>query len=432
MKSSFNNHLRTSLENHTVKYNPAHWDDLESKLNAIDAAKSTSSAGKKILLLAAAVVVIAGVTYLFMHNNSEINKTENNPPLLQPPPSDHESFKTVVDLKTTNEIVNNRVETKEVEISSAKIISENVNNQSAEAASEMKSEVIEKKEYTSVSDKNTEDKIIPSVQSDASSISAPSAGFRCSKNMICLGGQVQFFSDNNSIPCTYQWDFGDGEFSSDPNPIHIYKDPGNYNVKLRVVSKKDNKSDEQVVKNILTVHPIPSIDISASVSAENYSVVNFEAKGEDVLTWNWDFGDKQSSYEQSPSHSFNKKGNYQVMVTVKNKFACSTSVTKNVYIEHDFNLLAPSGFSPNGDGLNDTWLPAALVNGDYIFNLTIFDKAGNVAYVASDKSRPWDGRNAKTGYFAKMGEMYLWKATVQEGNGKVSSYDGYIVIADGK
>jgi len=426
MKSLFNNHLKASLENHKVEYNPAHWADLESRLNAIDAAKSTSGAGKKILLSSAAVIVVAGLTYFFINNQSETNKKDNTSAQLQTISLSDETTSLPVNINanTSQESANTPVEINLANHSSGKIISENVKDETLVVA--------EKKEQPIVSNNIPENKINTSVQPEVAAVQPPSASFHCNKNMVCLGSQVQFTNDNNPVPCTYQWDFGDGEFSSDPNPVHIFKDPGAYNVKLRVVSKKDNKADEQAIKNILIVHPIPSIDISTSASAENYSVVNFEGRSEDAITWNWDFGNKKTSSEQSPSHSFNKKGNYQVVLTAKNKFGCSASYNKNVYIEHDYNLLAPSGFSPNGDGLNDTWIPASLVSGDYIFNLTIFDKAGNVAYITSDKMRPWDGRNAKTGYFAKMGEMFLWKATVQEGNGKVSTYDGYIIIADSK
>lgn len=32
----------------------------------------------------------------------------------------------------------------------------------------------------------------------------------------------------------YSWDFGDGSYSSDATPRHLYKSPGKYNVKLRI------------------------------------------------------------------------------------------------------------------------------------------------------------------------------------------------------
>src|SRR5262249_46024059 len=29
--------------------------------------------------------------------------------------------------------------------------------------------------------------------------------------------------------CSYRWDFGDGEVSLEPNPTHLYREPGQYN-----------------------------------------------------------------------------------------------------------------------------------------------------------------------------------------------------------
>jgi gliding motility-associated-like protein len=50
----------------------------------------------------------------------------------------------------------------------------------------------------------------------------------------------------------------------------------------------------------------------------------------------------------------------------------------------------PTGFSPNGDGINDE----LLVRGrgvDYI-NLKIFDRIGEKVFETSDLDKGWDGR----------------------------------------
>jgi len=42
--------------------------------------------------------------------------------------------------------------------------------------------------------------------------------------------QVQYKPDN----CRFQWDFGDGLTSNELNPIHVFKDPGEYTIKLTI------------------------------------------------------------------------------------------------------------------------------------------------------------------------------------------------------
>lgn len=43
----------------------------------------------------------------------------------------------------------------------------------------------------------------------------------------------------------YEWDFGDGTTSTDPNPVHEYKSSGNYAVKLTATKGKKSTSSEQ-------------------------------------------------------------------------------------------------------------------------------------------------------------------------------------------
>jgi PKD repeat protein len=56
-------------------------------------------------------------------------------------------------------------------------------------------------------------------------------------------GTIQFqgTATGGETPYTWHWDFGDGETSTLQNPVHKYKNPGSYNVKLSVT---DNESKE--------------------------------------------------------------------------------------------------------------------------------------------------------------------------------------------
>jgi PKD repeat protein len=63
----------------------------------------------------------------------------------------------------------------------------------------------------------------------------------------------------------YNWDFGDGLQSSHKSPTHIYTNDGttdlSFNVTLKVVSS-EGCENEGVLRNAVTVHPIPTIDFN--------------------------------------------------------------------------------------------------------------------------------------------------------------------------
>lgn len=101
-------------------------------------------------------------------------------------------------------------------------------------------------------------------------------------------------------------------------------------------------------------------------------------------------GEYQYTLDGEPYGSVNKfiiykSGTYTVTVTDKN--GCTATATR--YFEY-IDVCIPNHFTPNGDGINDTWAPGCTIN---YKNLTfdIFDRYGRVIckYKLGQK---WDGR----------------------------------------
>jgi hypothetical protein len=64
---------------------------------------------------------------------------------------------------------------------------------------------------------------------------------------------------------TYSWDFGDGQTSSEPNPVHVYEDGGYYDVTLSVTGGTGTASDEEQLAIALT----PYVLLTGGPTAEN-------------------------------------------------------------------------------------------------------------------------------------------------------------------
>jgi PKD repeat protein len=62
---------------------------------------------------------------------------------------------------------------------------------------------------------------------------------------------VTFLDLSSGFPSSREWDFGDGTGSTEPNPIHIYENPGRYSVTLTVVN--DAGTDSMVQEDFITV-----------------------------------------------------------------------------------------------------------------------------------------------------------------------------------
>ena len=69
---------------------------------------------------------------------------------------------------------------------------------------------------------------------------------------------------------------------------------------------------------------------------------------------------------------------------------CGTA-SDDVFIRVYKKIIIPNAFSPNGDGINDTWLIEAL--NTYPESVTnVFNRYGQLVYRSAGYAKPWDGR----------------------------------------
>ena len=72
---------------------------------------------------------------------------------------------------------------------------------------------------------------------------------------------VQFTDLSTRGAERWEWDFGDGEFSSTQNPEHVYNDPGGYTVRLKVSAPGGVTSTKEIEDFIVVEDPINSLRI---------------------------------------------------------------------------------------------------------------------------------------------------------------------------
>lgn len=130
---------------------------------------------------------------------------------------------------------------------------------------------------------------------------------------------VQFYA--NSIGATsWLWDFGDGSTSTLANPLHVFQNPGNYNVTLTISNGVCTLFYDPPPFDFGTpdLTPIDGGNPGDPVVQRGCAPLNvqFTNMVPGSVTWLWDFGDGQSSTEQFPSHLYNSPGIYNVSLTV--------------------------------------------------------------------------------------------------------------------
>jgi M6 family metalloprotease-like protein len=119
---------------------------------------------------------------------------------------------------------------------------------------------------------------------------------------------------------TFSWDFGDGENSSSPDPVHAYEAPGTYAWSLTVSTQQGTTCTKSGSITVAIGCAI-ACDAVASATGGVGVPVPFEASSTlfgctGSPTYEWAFGDGDTSAEQNPSHTYSATGAYTWSVTV--------------------------------------------------------------------------------------------------------------------
>jgi len=99
---------------------------------------------------------------------------------------------------------------------------------------------------------------------------APIADFIASPVVIVEGESVQFTDQSANSPTSWSWDFGDGESSTQQNPVHTFNSPANYTVSLTVTN--NSGSDNETKTDFIKVSPHDTRDIVFN-SALSYGLI---------------------------------------------------------------------------------------------------------------------------------------------------------------
>ncbi|MCH7398617.1 gliding motility-associated C-terminal domain-containing protein [Belliella sp. DSM 107340] len=154
--------------------------------------------------------------------------------------------------------------------------------------------------------------------------------------------------------------------------------------------------------------------------------VQFESKiGDEFITWDWDFGDGTTSVERSPVHTFENSGLFDVKLTAYNIFGCATVEVNSIQVDAQTELLVmPNAFSPNGDGLNDKFVP--VMKGISSFEMNIFNHWGEHIYgEAGLEINGWDG--FFKGSLLPQGN-YVYKVTYTLPDGEIINKTGGVAL----
>jgi len=161
------------------------------------------------------------------------------------------------------------------------------------------------------------------------------ADFSADPLEVDIAQSVTFTDKSVGDVTEWTWNFGDGNTSTEQNPVHQYAANGMFTVKLTI--NRDSASSETTTKTkIAYIKVKPYADFSyhasatcspcmdsnshiyytcppCSVIAPPYTTHFHDKSGGDNLTYSWNFGDATTSTDENPVHDYEKIGRRAVL-----------------------------------------------------------------------------------------------------------------------
>ncbi len=153
---------------------------------------------------------------------------------------------------------------------------------------------------------------------------------------VCANNNTYFYDSSINPPdgsvTFWYWDFGDGGNSNIQNPVYIYTSEGIVVVTLTITTNTgctDSKIDT------IQVYPSPIVNFTSTKVCLNLAsdfTDNSSISSGNIILWQWDFGDGDSSSIQNPSHTFLSSGTHNVTLTLTSDKGCVSSITNDVVV----------------------------------------------------------------------------------------------------
>ncbi len=199
----------------------------------------------------------------------------------------------------------------------------------------------------------------------------------------------------------FHWDFGDGNISGVPSPVHQYAQAGNFMITIEATLNNNCRTLSSLELEV-PVSPEASFEVASLCPGKPLLITNTSLiTPYSTSPYNWFLNGTWQSSAESPELIPGEPGGSLVTLVVTDQFNCADSVSKWVMMTdadscHDqfTEPWVPVAFTPNGDGLNDIFQPVFNIQPGFL-NITITDRYGKLVY----EGRGWDGGDCPQGIY---------------------------------
>lgn len=140
----------------------------------------------------------------------------------------------------------------------------------------------------------------------------------------------------NTSRVGWTWNFSDGGSSISENPVYTFQNSGTYDVQLIVTDQLGCKDSITIIA-LIEVNQLPNVGFQADLltgciplSVTFTDTTNIVVP---ITSWNWTFGNGNTSIDTIPTNIYNQRGKYTVTLNIVDENNCTGTATKTEYIK---------------------------------------------------------------------------------------------------
>lgn len=255
----------------------------------------------------------------------------------------------------------------------------------------------------------------------------------------CAPLNVEFTNSTDPVySAIAAWDMGDGGTGNGlTTQQYTYYTPGTWTVSLTVTSDSGCVGNH-TYSDMILVEPAPLAEFIAypNPATVQNSAVLLTSTDPYAVNYDWTITVQETGEvlgtSEAPELLFEFPntlgGLYDVCLAVQDIYGCTDTLCKVIDIRDPLLVYVPNTFTPDGDGINDTWLPSVMGNDPGQHELLVFDRWGGIVFQSNDQHQAWDGKHRNGGEVLAQG-LYTWKLKVApENEGARKEYIGHVTL----
>ncbi len=202
-----------------------------------------------------------------------------------------------------------------------------------------------------------------------------------SDTAVCPGGSVTLHGSGGD---TYEW--SPPQWLDDPaSPDPVATPPATTDFIMTAYRQGCYGTDTVQVR----VYPVHGLDAGNDTSVMEGGSVQLHASGEGFTAWSWY---PPEGLESTAGQTVTARPSKDMIYYVDGVTTEGCVETDSVHVELIRKIFIPSGFTPNGDGTNDTW---HFGHTEYYPDIVVqvFDRWGQRVFYSRgyDRAKEWDG-----------------------------------------